>query len=1214
MTKRKNKRLTALPPLEGQVLPASKDQEAGETPKAPSLPLVLHVEKEYYALVSANTTGSASVVWRTRHLRRLPEVGVEVLSLSAETRTRLIQDAVAKIAYADFDPSGELFAIKIALPGKEATLEKEVKALQRLGATILRLQFPGFNQPWPENFPCLIMEWVEGEPLSQRTDPFSEPDGLQICLQLANLLYIARLSAPDVILTDSLNAENVFVVKEANQPPLVRLLGWGAYERQENLFRERTLIRFGEVMAGIFAPALGFKINRAINDPLLEELGKGASEDLGATQWDTLTYGTRTLIRRVLQRDFEGGADAIISNVRQSIQQQVQNWAAESPHLQAQIEVGAARLNWLDIAAARGERISEDERRQLLYQVLDVYGKEDQHFLAFLDLRTALRRYPQDASFRWAFLFHTIARASRIPRAYLRLRLGETLAAMREASFELARALLDSRRNQLPHHEADPLTASLISALFNRIDILRLAPSTLRALQEEWQIEEAEATLLTLTTLQSQSEEWEWQVLPGADPATGQVMEALRTAIIDYHNEHADYEAAIERPELLSSTRKNKFEQSVQRAMRLGGFGLNSDADDLVLEALTCLDQAETGYPDLWEAREYELTKYRLSLQNFLVTQWNERARHALQKEGFRQAAQVLQMVHRIAPDTHLIQDTLTVLEALQQAQKHYHRAEYSLAAADLEPAIDLAWDEILPVLTGGNAAAKIGDKIQQVREIQHRWPASVPHAAQTIHLCIQVYREADTWQGPIHLHDNVATWQQEAVRYWEQGVDIMRDQMNFALQHSSGEAVSYQRVSYLHYIQAAQDTLRQIDEEKFSAESPLTALRTQLDLFWRKAQTIYSYDRTLTLIEAREYAEALAPGRDADKLHLDDPLVNAARIRVSEVVSVHLQKEWEAACKECHKRKEITQPLADLFARFSQADSPAGSLAEAGNRFLEKGNINILTPALEFLFAPVPTHQTCAEFGIQLARYRPDDCRFWFYHYALVAHLVAHKRYVEALEIETRAAIEQKKSTHLKEQREEACLAVKDQLREWWLARYQEMTGRGPIALTMQKGLALQGLSLALVKLADDLMPSPPPPSETALALAGALYADDQGDVFGGKMAAVRPADYKPLLAEINSRFENHTQIQLREAALAIYAQVRGDKLRLDVRHALTYVFTRVRLRQARQSLNFAARIAPTPALARRVGQARLGGWLVSLTTLALLSGLVSAIWILLS
>jgi len=152
------------------------------------------------------------------------------------------------------------------------------------------------------------------------------------------------------------------------------------------------------------------------------------------------------------------------------------------------------------------------------------------------------------------------------------------------------------------------------------------------------------------------------------------------------------------------------------------------------------------------------------------------------------------------------------------------------------------------------------------------------------------------------------------------------------------------------------------------------------------------------------------------------------------------------------------------------------------------------------------------------------------------------------------------------------------------------------------------------LVKLADDLMPASPPPVETALALARALYSDKQDAAFGDKIAAVRPADYKPLLAEINSLFEKHIQAQLREAALTIYAQERGDQLRLDVRHALTYIFTRARLRKARQSLIFAARIAPTPELARRVGLVRLSGWLAALTTLALLGGAVSVIWVLLT
>ena len=124
--------------------------------------------------------------------------------------------ATEATAYRDPE-QGEWTALKIARSGYGELLLKELQALRRVGRNLdIRLYFPTAGYDWPTGFPCIVMEWVTGEKLSE-SEAYTEKDGLEIVLQLAELLLTLHLVAPDIVPTDSLKADGVFIDREAER-------------------------------------------------------------------------------------------------------------------------------------------------------------------------------------------------------------------------------------------------------------------------------------------------------------------------------------------------------------------------------------------------------------------------------------------------------------------------------------------------------------------------------------------------------------------------------------------------------------------------------------------------------------------------------------------------------------------------------------------------------------------------------------------------------------------------------------------------------------------------------------------------------------------------------------------------------------------------------------------------------------------------------------
>lgn len=671
------------------------------------LHVALQIGGQYFVLRISNTTGTTAVVWQARLLRGEPKWGefFEILDPNPSTWARLIDEALSGRQYID-DEAGELVAIKIAKPGKESALEKEIGALRRLGSRVLRLYYPTAAQgfAFEKEFPCMVSEWVNGNKLSERNQPFSEPDGLLIISQLTELLYTARLSAPDIVPTDGIKADAIFIDEKNNFR--TRLIDWNVFVTEEGNVRERTLIRIGEVMVSVFAPGLGFRIERNTNEVDIDRLGAGRPDTAGASQWDALSLGTRNLIRRVLLKQFEGNADAIIAALQQAIKEQQARWLTLEPLQRAHQESGAARLNLLDIARAKApnQALTEDEENNyqlLLREYIDDYGRDSSYKSALLELRTAVRRFPQESFFRWALLANTIADACQETRALIRLRLDESLDQLRNARYEQAQAALEWARSFVDSGQVQfkpgkqPDAQKRLLALLGRSQILAITERA-NAVQdvEDWRLDELEAYYSQAIDLDTRCStiEQEKDLLFGSDLQIAERMGKLRDKISQMAERRSVYiaEAGQSQRQALERVRELNFQRIIQRANQLSILGTSEEKPDLLVASLKYYDQASAEYPDYWSkpkpnsdetAESFEAKRQAVSI--WLAEYYQNRAQGLLGETW--QPEQALR-----ALDQALIynRENIQVIK-LRNALQIYQEGEIALSLEDYQTAQD---------------------------------------------------------------------------------------------------------------------------------------------------------------------------------------------------------------------------------------------------------------------------------------------------------------------------------------------------------------------------------------------------------------------------------------------------------------------------------------------------------------------------------------------
>ncbi|MEK7311076.1 MAG: hypothetical protein AAB382_03815, partial [Chloroflexota bacterium] len=564
-------------------------------------PTALALGSDYYVLRTPDISGTTVVVWHARRLTAAPDAGeYEILQPTAATYERLITDARSNVRYTDDQP-GEMAAIRIALHGSEPDLERAVRAVRRIGPRAPKLYYPNpavAESAWSPDFPCCAVEWVSGTSVTE-SPVFSEATGLEICAQIVELLATARQAAPDVVLTDSLEPSNVIISYDERGAMNVRLVDWNVYASQESDARHRMVRRLGELMADVFADI------RTGAD--VESLGVGQPGDATVLAWDQLSHGARTLVRRALRGEFEGDVDTVIGELSKIVGEQRTRWADNDPSWQARlVDSGPDRLNWLDIAAVKQGGLSDEARTRLadarkneITDVVAISTADRKYLEAVLDLRVAVRRHPEESFFRWALLANTVGMIG--PEgAFQRLRLDEALTLMSIGEYAPARRTLDHGVAFFDEVQFDPekreRARDYVSALSMCAQSLALADSGAVAVNENWNVEEAESKLALAEDRASRYERMAAGLLHGRDTAVQQKLSALRQAIADFYARHGRYDPYAAKRETAEQARRANFSRLVERGRTLAA----PDKPDRWSTALLLFDRAASEHPDLW--------------------------------------------------------------------------------------------------------------------------------------------------------------------------------------------------------------------------------------------------------------------------------------------------------------------------------------------------------------------------------------------------------------------------------------------------------------------------------------------------------------------------------------------------------------------------------------------------------------------------------------
>ncbi len=1173
----------------------SSAASAAKTPSGSKL-VILTLGERRYALVNRVATGATTIVWQARQLTRLPdEQNCQLLKPGPDTYRQLLQEQPA--AYPD-SGEGSWAAIKLARPACEKILEQELKALIRLGEVALRVEYPGRGPSWPPDFPCLVVEWVAGRSLAE-WGAFNEKDGLEVCYRLADLLFTLRSRAPEIIPTDGLKADNLFIESDGRGGYKVRLVDWGLYSENEASFLEKTLIRFGEVMTRIFAPGLNFSVNRQTDTASFERLAAGQPDDPGVRQWDALTYGTRDLIRRVLLREgFEGSATAIGRALLDAIKVQRERWNEPAPLRRARLESGAARLIWLEIAAAKGEALlpqdEEDYNGKLLRGALSDLDRAGRDLSALVLLRTTVRRRPQDSRFRWALLAHEIARQSGVPQAYQYFRLGRVLEALEAKEYEVARAVWDARRGYFsaPDHISEK-AGQLALALTYRIEILQKADAAYQSLQGDFRIEDADAALASLRQLNNDAARLEQDILPWPDALCEQSLARLQEAVDQFNARFGQYEYAAERPDPFSAARRQRFDYLTGRALRLDDIARQSTQDDLALKALALYDLCADQFPDLWQEQIEKLETHCSDLRCWGRDRHVRAARADLQDgkdDAYVSVRRSLQAARRFDLDSSEASATSLVLRALQRAGESLVEGRFQQAQVEIEMAQEVSWPEIQPTLESWRRAVRLREQLERASRDQCLWPKDVKTALEVIQLTVPVYNQADSLDPvPASLKGQLAKWRLHANGLWEAAYLTLHAHVEeWRRLIESGQRYNrpLQAQQTIQCLEMAWQSLPR--DGPLPADDALARLDRSLDWLQRVAQALDQYEQAESHVKAREYCPAIESASAAHQAirfqepgEIEEKAVQNLRAEVADLVAIHLRPWWEHVYREACSAS-IPTALAQGFTRFEDTakGSFSGPLAEMGNLFLRRGDEarQGVQQALAYLLAP-ESGQNLAEFALALSRLRPGDCKYWFYQPESMAALVAKERFDVAVEMV--GANMEKPDEFDPDCRVRAALA--QVLQGYWLEAYQ--AHKGILAQTIESATEWVRNEPDLTRLADVFLATLAAPDARAgthyvvsMAIVEAVQARDaeRAERFAARWASVRPQEYGAIHREVEGLLRVLSREKLRQAAIAMFSPGQAT-LTFARRDNLKCFIQLSRWRNAWQKLADALRLAPT-------------------------------------
>jgi len=341
-----------------------------------------------YLLLKDIRTGAMSVVWKA-----------QLTDESANVEPGWLYQG--RVSESPQEITLPLVAIKLAKPESVGALKEEARLLNKFKGDfwrerVVQLQENLTNDPVT---PALILEWVDGRQIDtlNPSDTPNELEALRAAQHLAKTIELIY-KIEFLVVTDTVKANSLFLTSAST----IKLIDWGVLGGAED-FYSKTLPIVGRALYRLFT---GYSLSDQA-----ESDGRCFGEGEAQARWGKLTYGTQTLIRRLVLKELrERMPEKLTGEIGQMLEAQGKRWSqlARDLVLEARSSLAspADKLNLYDIARsdARPDAVSVDEAdwktfREALEQVIEGWAQRDvpAHDAALSDLRWAQARCSKEA-------------------------------------------------------------------------------------------------------------------------------------------------------------------------------------------------------------------------------------------------------------------------------------------------------------------------------------------------------------------------------------------------------------------------------------------------------------------------------------------------------------------------------------------------------------------------------------------------------------------------------------------------------------------------------------------------------------------------------------------------------------------------------------------------------------------------------------------------
>lgn len=349
---------------------------------------VVELGGKRYLLLKDIRTGAMSVVWKA-----------QLTDESANVEPGWLYQG--RVSESPQEITLPLVAIKLAKPESVGALKEEARLLNKFKGDfwrerVVQLQENLTNDPVT---PALVLEWVDGRQIDtlNPSDTPNELEALRAAQHLAKTIELIY-KIEFLVVTDTVKANSLFLTSAST----IKLIDWGVLGGPDD-FYSKTLPILGRALYRLFT---GYSLSDQA-----ESDGRCFGEGEAQACWGKLTYGTQTLIRRLVLKELrERMPEKLTGEIGQMLEAQGKRWSqlARDLVLEARSSLAspADKLNLYDIARsdARPDAVSVDEAdwktfREALEQVIEGWAQRDvpAHDAALSDLRWAQARCSKEA-------------------------------------------------------------------------------------------------------------------------------------------------------------------------------------------------------------------------------------------------------------------------------------------------------------------------------------------------------------------------------------------------------------------------------------------------------------------------------------------------------------------------------------------------------------------------------------------------------------------------------------------------------------------------------------------------------------------------------------------------------------------------------------------------------------------------------------------------